>query len=137
MATKQEVYDSINWTEVMAASRRAGGHYEVMESMFEGAAEIVDHWVEDDYQGTLAIAWKFPDGSVAVLTDCFGSCSGCDSWEDATDDEARSMIQSLASSARVFDSEAEAAAWCRNADADACDFTMRAAKNLKFPCEQA
>lgn len=127
---KQQVYDAVNWDAVMRAPRYAGGHEEVMRAMYEGRAEVIDHWVMNDYQGELAIAWRFPDGSVAVLTDYFGSCSGCDAWENATDDEARTMVKSLASSARVFPSVNEAAEFCRTASDDAANFPFRAARNL-------
>ncbi len=122
--------DLVNWTEVMSASRCAGGHSEAMESIFEGKAKVCASWIADDYDGAEAFAYLFPDGTVVIMTDSFGSCSGCDQWEDASDDDVRLMVESLVNSARVFHDVAEAYFYClRNTD-DADQYTMRAAANL-------
>lgn len=109
---KNEIADLVNWEAVLGQPRYSGGHVEPMRAIFQGAAEVVAEWVEDDYQGSEAFAYRFQDGSIAIVTDYFGSCSGCDSWEDADDDEVRRMIGSLVNSARVLPSAAEAVAWC-------------------------
>lgn len=94
--------DLLDWEQIMVAPRYAGGHTEVMESLFKGA-RIVASWVDNDYQGSEAFAYLLPDGRYVCLTDSFGSCSGCDSWEDSSDTEARNMCISLANDAHVFD----------------------------------
>lgn len=130
--TKQSLLDSVDWPTVMAAPRYAGGHADVMRSIWPQAT-VVAAYIQDDYQGTEAFAYEFPDGSVAILTDWFGSCSGCDSWEDAPDEEARRMVTALVTSARLFPSLTEAAEWCKTAGDDASDYPFRAARNLVFP----
>jgi hypothetical protein len=45
---------------------------------------------------------RLEDGRFAWYQDSFGSCSGCDAWEDAPDKDVRSLCISLANSARVF-----------------------------------
>ena len=46
------------------------------------------------------------------MTDYYGSCSGCDSWEDCCDEEAHNMIIGLCGSAKIFKNTAEAKEWC-------------------------
>lgn len=79
----------------------------------------------------MATAFKFPDGTVVIMTDYYGSCSGCDSWEDASDDEARTMVTGIVTSARVFASVEEARTFCRDPK-DAEDYPFYAASNLSF-----
>jgi hypothetical protein len=128
---KHQLLDLINWDAVLAAPRYAGGHSDVMAAIFEGNAKVLCHYTENDYQGTLAIAYQFPDGGVAIVTDYFGSCSGCDSWEDASDDSARLMVTSLVTSARLFDTVEEAREFCKGAKS-AEDYPFEAAQNLSF-----
>jgi len=128
---KSELLEKINWTVVLAAPRYAGGHDEVMQSIFEGSAEVLNHYNEGDYQGTVATAFVFPDGGVVIITDYYGSCSGCDSWEDASNEEARAMVTGLVTSARVFDNVEDARAFCEG-DKSAEDYPFYAAANLKF-----
>jgi hypothetical protein len=92
----------IDWEKIMPMSRNAGGHDEQMTGLFKGAA-VIGHWNEGDYQGTVATCVKLPDGRFAIYNDSYGSCSGCDSWEDATDDEVKSMCITLANDAYVFE----------------------------------
>lgn len=130
MLTKQQVADSVAWETVMAQPRYAGGHCDVMDNMFGESAEVIATWLEDDYQGDLAYAYRFTDGTIAIITDGFGSCCGCDSWEDAEDAEARNMIQELAINARLFATLDEAKEFCRTVEESAEQFLFRAAKNL-------
>ena len=130
MLTKQDVLDSVDWDSVLAAPRYAGGHEEVMRTMFGDKAKVIGEWIENDYQGDEAFAYEFSDGTIAIITDSFGSCSGCDSWEDATDKEARNLVQELAINARLFPSRDEARKFCESGTEAAEQYTMRAAKNL-------
>lgn len=68
--------DWIDWESVLKVSRYAGGHSEVMERLFMGA-EVIAFWIEDDWQGEEAFAYRMPYGAIVVVTDSFGSCSGC------------------------------------------------------------
>lgn len=128
---KSQLQELINWDAVLAAPRYAGGHNDVMRAIFEGQAEILDHHTDNDYQGELAIAYQFPDGGAIIITDYFGSCSGCDSWEDADDADARAMVTSLVTSARVFPDADAAREFCRS-KMDAEDYGFSAAASLTF-----
>lgn len=111
-----DLLDLINWESVMLAPRWAGGHREVMDDIFDKNAYILASWQSDGYDGDLIYAYLFNDGSVALITDYFGSCSGCDSWEDASDKDAKSMITSLVSSARLFSDVYELEKFCKEMD---------------------
>lgn len=125
----------IDWDTVMRQPRYAGGHEEVMRAIFGDRSQVVAWWSEEDYQGTVAIAHQLDDGRVVVMTDYYGSCSGCDQWEDCTDDEARKMVLDLVHHARVFLSVSAAANWCANVDSSErpFEFPFEAAKNLSWP----
>jgi hypothetical protein len=92
----------IDWPAIMPMSRYAGGHDDQMRGLFKGAT-VLAHWNEGDYQGTVATAVRLHDGRYCWYQDSYGSCSGCDSWEDATDDDVRSLCIGLACDAEVFD----------------------------------
>lgn len=93
----------IDWENIMRMPRYAGGHDEQMQGLFKGA-KVVAHWNEGDYQGMVATCVKLPDGQFAIYNDYYGSCSGCDSWEDATDDEVKAMCINLSNGAFIFQS---------------------------------
>ena len=105
--------DLIDWKEVLAQPRDAGGHEHIMESIFRDG-EVIAEYVENDYEGEEAFAYRLADGRIVLLTDSFGSCCGCDSYEDADDDEIRQLITDLVNNAHVFGSITEAVAWTRN-----------------------
>ena len=132
MTTKQELVDKIDWARVLKAPRYAGGHQEVMDSIFGAFGTVIAEWVEADYQGSLAYAYRFPDGTVAIITDYFGSCSGCDVWEDIGNAGAKRMIMSLVTSARVFPSVYAASLWAAKAGDEAEDYPFSAARQLDF-----
>lgn len=126
--------DKIDWKIVLAQPRYAGGHEEVMRNIFGKNAEVIAWWSDNDYQGTIAIAYEFPDKSVAIMTDYYGSCSGCDAWEDSTPDDARKLILGLCGSAKQFSSRAEAGEWIANIDKaeKPWEYPWDSARNLKF-----
>jgi len=130
MLTKQQVLDAVDWVAAMAAPRYAGGHEDVMRSLFGSNAVVIAEWIEDNYDGCIAFAYEFSDGTVAIITDSFGSCNGCDSWEGATDDEARHMINELAINARLFPDRWSALEFCEHEAGSAEQYTLSAAKNL-------
>jgi hypothetical protein len=109
---KEELEKYIDWDLVIKQPRYAGGHEDVMFNIFGKNASVIAHWIEDDYQGSEAFAYQFPDGSVVLITDYFGSCSGCDAWEDATDEDAKGMIRDMVSSSRVFSNIKDAIVFC-------------------------
>lgn len=96
-----ELQKLIDWDSIMNMGRYAGGHDSQMKGLFKGA-EVVGHYNEGDYQGMVATCVKLPDGRYAVYNDYYGSCSGCDSWEGAGDEEVRNMCIQLSNSAYVF-----------------------------------
>lgn len=131
---KTSLIDLVNWPAVLAAPRRAGGHIEVMEAIFKGTAEVLASWVDEDYQDGEAFACRFPGGQVAIMTDGFGSCSGCDAWEDASAEDARRMITSLVGSARFFETVDAARTYVQSGidEEPGSEFLMRAARKLSF-----
>ncbi len=131
---KHELPDAINWAAILAAPKYAGGHNAVMEAIFEGHARVIASWVDSGYGGEEAFAYQFPDNSVAILTDYFGSCSGCDMWDDSpAEADIRAAIGSLVNSARVFATSSDAVIWLQVMGEDfndGDDFSMRAAVHL-------
>lgn len=95
--------DLIDWDALMPLDHCAGGHDNHMRKLLRGA-EVLAHWNEGDWQGTVATAVKLADGRFAYYSDSYGSCSGCDSWEDASDELVRILCEELAESAKIFDS---------------------------------
>lgn len=102
--------DRIDWDAIMAMPRYAGGHDCQMQGLFKGA-KLLGHYNEGDYQGSVATAVKVRGKGVVCYHDYYGSCSGCDSWEDANDDSVRTMCINLANGAYVFDSVRDLMAW--------------------------
>jgi hypothetical protein len=98
-----ELQALIDWDNVMSMPRYAGGHDEQMKGLFKGA-KVVAHWNQGDYQGTVATCVKLPDGRFLAYNDYYGSCSGCDSWDGATDIEVKKLCIDLANGAYIFDS---------------------------------
>lgn len=93
----------IDWESIMKMPRYAGGHDDQMKGLITGA-KVVGHWNERDYQGMVATCIQIPDGRFAIYNDYYGSCSGCDAWEDSTDEEVKNMCINLANGAYVFNS---------------------------------
>lgn len=91
----------IDWDNIMKMPRYAGGHDSQMKGLFKGAT-VVAHWNEGGYQGQVATCVKLKDGRYVIYNDFYGSCSGCDSWEEATDEEVRNMCINLSNGALIF-----------------------------------
>ena len=113
----------------MKQDRYAGGHEDIMKNIFGNNAKVIASWIEDDCQGSEAFAYQFNDGIIVLATDYFGSCSGCDSWEDATDEEARGNIREIVSSSRVFLSIKEALFFCQG-DLKGFEYPFDSCSNL-------
>lgn len=107
--------DLIDWDNIMPMSRYAGGHDDQMCGLFKGAT-VLAHWNEGDWQGKVATAVKLEDGRVCCYCDYYGSCSGCDAWENATDEDIRVMCRGLANSAKIFDDIEDMKAWLKRTD---------------------
>lgn len=94
--------DRIDWENIMKMPRYAGGHDDQMRGLLKDVT-ILGHWNEGDYQGYVATCVRLNDtGEVVIYNDSYGSCSGCDMWEDATDDDVRQMCTQLACGAYIF-----------------------------------
>ena len=100
-----ELQKLINWGAIMPMSRYAGGHDDQMKSLFKNVT-VIAHWNEDDYQGQVATCVKFNDGKFknhyGIYNDYYGSCSGCDSWGGASDDDVRKMCIDLSNGTYIF-----------------------------------
>jgi len=92
----------IDWENIMKMGRYAGGHDCQMQGLFKDAV-VLGHWNEDVWQGQVATAVQLNDMYI-IYNDYYGSCSGCDSWEGADDNEVINMCIGLANSAYIFDS---------------------------------
>lgn len=97
-----ELQSIIDWDSIMPMPRYAGGHDEQMKGLFKGS-KVIAHYNPEDYSGQVATCVELPDGRFAIYNDYYGSCSGCDSWEDATDEDVRKMCIDLANGAFVFE----------------------------------
>lgn len=94
--------DRVDWDAIMPLDRCSGGHDEQMQALLKDAT-ILGHYNEGDYQGNVATCVRLNDtGEVVIYNDSYGSCSGCDAWENAPDEEVRQMCRQLACGAYVF-----------------------------------
>lgn len=97
-----KLVDRIDWEKIMKMPRYAGGHDEQMKGLLKDV-KIIAHYNEGDYQGMVATCVKLNDSKeIVIYNDYYGSCSGCDAWEDATDDDVRQMCRQLACGALIF-----------------------------------
>lgn len=103
MITKDEIFKLMNKEELLKLSRYAGGHDEHMQNLIKGS-KVIAHWNEGDYQGQVATCLLLPDGTYMIFNDYYGSCSGCDSWEDASDEDILKMCQDLIYDSDIFNS---------------------------------
>lgn len=102
MVTNLELVNRVNWEIIKPMSRYAGGHDEQMKGLLKDST-VLAHWNEGDYQGRVATCVQLNDTKeIVVYTDWYGSCSGCDAWEDVDDEEALRLCKGLASGAKIF-----------------------------------
>lgn len=98
-----KLIDRIDWENIMDMDRCAGGHDEQMKGLLKDVT-ILGHWNEGDYQGMVATCVKLNDtGEIVIYNDYYGSCSGCDEWSGASDDDVRQMCRQLACGAYIFE----------------------------------
>lgn len=119
--------DFLDWDRIMKAPRSAGGHSDVMDVLFINGI-VLGNVSSNDYQGNIGYAYLVYDfervAKIVVISDSYGSCSGCDGWEDAGDESVRQMCTNLANDAHSFESIEEAIEWLKQAanDADTWDW---------------
>ena len=68
----------MKWEETIASECRYG---DVAERLF-GKSEVIWENSENDYQGHANVFVALPSGRFAHYEWTYGSCSGCDEWED-------------------------------------------------------
>ena len=117
--------DFLDWDRIMKAHRMSGGHTEVLDVLFLNGQVLASVRV-GDYEGMIAYAYLVYGWTehvkIVIISDYFGSCSGCDSWEDATDEDVRRLCTSLANDAHAFDSIEEALTWLNKSKGDSAYF---------------
>lgn len=102
MTTNIDLINRIDFEKVLSFKRCAGGHDDQMNNLIMNSTLLSDY-NEGDYQGKVATMIQLNDiGEVVIYSDYYGSCSGCDAWKDADDDEVKTMCIQLASTAKIF-----------------------------------
>lgn len=115
MITHDELRKMMDEEELLKMGRYAGGHDEQMQGLIKGA-KVIAHWNEGDYQGAVATCIQIPSGEYVIYNDYYGSCSGCDAWEDATDEAILSMCNNLVYDSLIFGSLQEVKEFLAKAD---------------------
>jgi len=103
MITHDELFKLMNTENLLKMERWSGGHDEQMKKLIKGA-RVISHYNEGGYQGVVATIVQIPSGEFVAYTDYYGSCSGCDAWEDATDESVLKMCQDLIYTSIISDS---------------------------------
>lgn len=89
---------------------------DVLESLLRDldAEKVLYLTFEDDYQGSLDADVLLKDGRVFSYGYSYGSCSGCDEWEDEgqSDDGIKEIMKS---SATFFNTQDEYTSWASQA----------------------
>ena len=94
--------ERVDWDNIKPMDRCAGGHDLQMKGLLKNS-RVLAHWNEGDYQGSVATIVVLKDtGECVYYDDYYGSCSGCDAWEDADDKSALSMCKNIAANAYIF-----------------------------------
>jgi len=117
MITHDELAKQIDIENLLKMDRGAGGHDEQMQGLIKGA-QVIAHWNEGDYQGQVATIVRVPSGEFLVYNDFYGSCSGCDAWEDAKDDDVKKMCNDLVYTAKIFNTLKEVFAFLEGMKGD-------------------
>ena len=98
-----QIFNKMDLNSLLKMSRYAGGHDEQMKGLIKGA-KVIAHWNEGDYQGQVATILKVDFTTFMVYSDYYGSCGGCDSWEDASDENVEKMCRDLVYTSKIFSS---------------------------------
>jgi hypothetical protein len=124
MTTNTGLIKRIDFDKILPMSRYAGGHDEQMKGLLKNV-KVLSHWNEGDYSGSVATMVQLRDTKeVVIYSDYYGSCSGCDSWEDAGDTSVREMCKQLASTARIFKNKKEALSFLKTPREEGKDFGL-------------
>ena len=113
--------DFIDWDVMMALERYAGSHTRNLSGLFLHS-QVIAEATEGDYSGSDGMVYLFTPpnpgapAKIVLLSDYFGSCSGCDSWEDATDKDFKALMIAIANNARMFDSIEECIEYLESGD---------------------
>jgi len=119
----------IDWKNIMKMPRCAGGHNDQMIGLFKDST-LIAHWNEGDYQGMVATCVKLPDGKYAIYNDFYGSCSGCDAWDGADDDQVRNMCINLSNSTYVFENMVDIIEFLKSEKKDGYSWGNNTSKKL-------
>lgn len=86
--------ETTRWSDTVASRCRYG---DVAGRIFDGA-DVIFERSEDDYQGYANVFARLRDGRFCHYEWTYGSCSGCDEWEDRglTDDQIEAEMRSAA-----------------------------------------
>jgi hypothetical protein len=113
-----KLVERINWDVIMDLPRCAGGHDEIMMNLLKDV-ELIAHWHSGGWSGSVATCVKLNDtGEVVIYNDYYGSCSGCDIWDGASDDETKDMCRRLAAGAYIFKDEEDCIKFLESQDVD-------------------
>ena len=97
-----ELIDRIDWENIMPMERYAFGHDAQMKGLLKNVT-VLAHYNEGDYQGAVATCVKLNDtNEIIIYQDLYGSCSGCDAWDGASDEEVQKLCIDLAKGAYIF-----------------------------------
>jgi len=106
----------------MKMERYSGGHDEQMKGLLKDVT-VMGHYNEGDYQGIVATCVMLNDTKEFVIyNDYYGSCSGCDAWEGATDEDVRKMCIDLANGAYIFKNIKDCIEFLTHGDRDNAPF---------------
>jgi hypothetical protein len=102
----------MEYRDSIAARCRYGEH---AGAVFGQDAEVIFEASTDDYQGSANVLLRMADGRFAHFEWTYGSCSGCDEWEDrGLSDEQ--IEQVMRDTAVWFDDEETLARYLRAED---------------------
>lgn len=120
--------DFLDWDRITKQHASAGGHSEILDVLFINGI-VLGSVSTDDYQGYmgycyLVYGWTHT-AKIVLISDSYGSCSGCDQWEDASEADVRKLCTDLANDAHSFDSIEEAIEWLKKAKDDSAYYEWR------------
>lgn len=107
MTTIPELIERVDVENILQMPRFAGGHDEQMKGLIKNS-KVIAHYNKNDYSGVVATILQLNDTKeFVVYSDYYGSCNGCDAWEDCSNSEAISMSKHIASEAKIFSNKKE------------------------------
>lgn len=119
----------------MIQDRNSGGHSEIMENLFLNS-KVLAYYIDDYYEGSEAYIYKLKtrydhnEGAFIIVTDYFGSCSGCDAYENCSNDELRNLCIQLANNAHSFKSLGQLIDFITESDKDGAYYDVSQSKEI-------